>query len=222
MRPRRARPRERDRPPQADGAPPVGVVDVVERDTDGELLVRRAGGEDQSLVRLAPGGSPSVGAPGVGDRLLVRFSLSENGDLEARLIKRLGQGGQRILGVVRKRAREVAVEPVDRRSRHGLRLSAVDGAKVEDGDLVLVRGGAAEAPIRQRGAGPARRPTEYGQLVEVVGREDDPRAASLIAIHSHGVPMGFTDTAESEARAAEPVGLGDREDLRHLPLVTID
>jgi exoribonuclease R len=36
----------------------------------------------------------------------------------------------------------------------------------------------------------------------VVGSEDDPRAASLIAIHSHGIPTGFSEEAEAEARHA--------------------
>ncbi|MFN7265681.1 MAG: hypothetical protein ACK5T5_12235, partial [Phenylobacterium sp.] len=34
--------------------PPVGGADVVERDADGELLVRLVKGEDAPLVRLAP------------------------------------------------------------------------------------------------------------------------------------------------------------------------
>ncbi len=55
--------------------PPVGVVDVVERDADGELFVRLSKGEaDAPLARLAPGrNEKAAGAPGMGDRLLVRF-----------------------------------------------------------------------------------------------------------------------------------------------------
>ena len=56
----------------------------------------------------------------------------------------------------------------------------------------------------------------------MVGREDDPRAASLIAIHTHGIPTGFSEAAEAEARAARPPALAGRTDLRDLPLVTID
>ena len=56
----------------------------------------------------------------------------------------------------------------------------------------------------------------------MVGREDDPRAASLIAIHTHGIPTGFSAEAEAEAEAAKPPTLAGRTDLRDLPLVTID
>ena len=98
--------------------PPVGVVEVVERDADGELMVRLVKGEDTPLVRLAPDRSEAAsGAPGLGDRLLVRFEALESGETEARLIKRLGAAVHRVLGVVRKSARQVRVEPVDRRSR---------------------------------------------------------------------------------------------------------
>jgi ribonuclease R len=195
--------------------PPVGVADVVERDADGDLFVRLVkAAADAPMVRLAPAsGEVAAGAPGLGDRLLVRFETGENGEREARLIKRLGQSAHQILGVVRKSRGEVRVEPVDRRSRESLLLPQADGRDLADGDLVLAQvAGAAERPY-----GPKR-----GKLMEVVGREDDPRAASLIAIHTHAIPTGFSQEALAEANAAQPPSLAGRTDLRHLPLVTID
>jgi ribonuclease R len=191
------------------------VVDVVERDADGDLFVRLVkAAEDAPLARLAPDPrEAAAGAPGLGDRLLVRFSTLENGEVEARLIKRLGQSAHRILGVVRKSRGEARVEPVDRRSKESLLLAGPDAQSLQDGDLVLAQiGGAAD-----RRHGPKR-----GKLLEIVGREDDPRAASLIAIHAHGIPTGFSPEAEAEAEAAEPPTLAGRTDLRDVPLITID
>jgi len=196
---------------EAGALPEVGVADIVERAPDGELLVRLVRGEDAPLVPLAPGGGdPKGGAPGMGDRLLVRFVKLENGDTEARLIKRLGQSAHRILGVVRKSRREVRVEPVDRKSKDTLILGEHEG--VRDGDLVV-------AQVEPHGPryGPKR-----GKLLEVVGQEDDPRAYSLIAIHAHGIPTGFSEGAEAEAEAAQEPTLSGREDLREIPLITID
>jgi ribonuclease R len=206
--------RGRRRMAEPGALPPVGVVDVVERDPDGELLVRLAKAEDAPLVRLVPdrGAERAAGAPGLGDRLLARFERTETGELEARLIKRLGQSAHRILGVVRKARREIRVEPVDRKTKQTLVLNELDGESLRDGDLVLAAVGAAE-----RRYGPHR-----GKVLEVVGREDDVRAASLIAIHTHGIPMGFTEAAEAEAEAAQPPTLAGREDLRDVPFVTID
>ena len=194
---------------EAGALPDVGVVDVADRDADGELLVRLTRAEDAPLVILSPGAEGGQ-APGLGDRLLVRFVRRENGEVQAKLIKRLGQSAHRILGVVRKSAREVRVEPVDRKSRDTLILA--DTANLRDGDLVV-------AQIDGHGEryGPKR-----GKLLEVVGREDDPRAASLSAIHTHGIPMGFPEAAEAEAEAAQPPTLAGREDLRAIPLITID
>jgi ribonuclease R len=194
--------------------PEVGVVDVVEREPDGDLLVRLTKGEDAPLVVLAPPrkGDAVGPAPGLGDRLLVRFVALEGGGHEARLIKALGAGGQRILGVIRKAQREVRVEPVDRRSKDTLILTDPAAEALRDGDLVLAQAGGPEVRY-----GPRR-----GKLLEVIGREDEPRAFSLLAIHAHGIPTGFPAAAEAEAAQAQPPTLAGREDLRDVPFITID
>jgi ribonuclease R len=195
--------------------PPVGVVEVTSRDTDGDLYVSLVkGADDVAPVRLAPDrNEAAAGAPGLGDRLLVRFERLESGELEARIIKKLGQSAHRILGVIRKSRGEARVEPVDRRVKEGLMLVAGDAMEVREGDLVLAT---VAAPGVHR-YGPKR-----GKLLEVIGREDDPRAFSLIAIHTHAIPMGFPPEAEAEAEAARAPTLAGREDLRSLGLVTID
>ena len=200
---------------EAGALPPVGVADVVERSPDGDLFVRlKLAGDDTPLVRLAPSKTEAqAGAPGLGDRLLVRFERLETGELEAKLIKRLGQSAHKILGVVRKSRRETRLEPVDRRSKESLLLPPFEAEKLKDGDLVLAQ--PASGPGHRYGPKP-------GKVLEVVGHEDDPRAASLIAIYAHGIPIGFSDAAEAEAVAAKEPTLQGRTDLRDVPLVTID
>ena len=194
--------------------PPTGVADVVSRDIDGELYVRLSNaGEDDPGIRLVPGRHEAgVTAPGIGDRLLVKFEKREDGEVEAKLIKRLGgQGPEKLLGVVRRTAHDVRLEPVDRKVKDSLILTGEDARTLKDGDLALA------AVARSERYGPKR-----GKLLEVIGREDDPRAASLIAIHAHGIPTGFSQSAEREAEAARAPELKGREDLRHIPLITID
>lgn len=196
-----------------DSFPPVGVADVAERDGDGDLWVRLVKGDARTpLVRLVPDEREKVaGAPGLGDRLLVRFSREGDG-WEARLVKKLGQSAHRVLGVVRKSRREVRIEPVDRKSKESFLLSGEDTEKAREGDLVLVEPSGSDSRY-----GPKR-----ARILEVVGHEDHPRAASLIAIHSHGLPTGFSETVIEEAKANAVPTLKGREDLRRVPLITID
>ena len=201
--------------------PPVGVADVVDRDDDGEMWVRLAkAGDDVDRVRLAPGRAEGGGpAPGLGDRVLVRFVTTEGGDPEAQLIRRLGQSAPKMLGVVRKEAgprgrRDVRLDPVDRKTRDSLILAGPEAETLRDGDLVMAQALSADD---RRAYGPKR-----GKVLEVVGREDEPRAFSLLAIAANDIPTGFPDAVEEEANAALPPTIKGRTDLRDLPLITID
>ena len=63
---------------------------------------------------------------------------------------------------------------------------------------------------------------QRARVVQRLGDPGQPKAVSLIAIHQHGIPDDFPDGAIEEADAAKPAGLSGCEDLRDMPLVTID
>ncbi|MFK0299803.1 ribonuclease R [Brevundimonas sp. NPDC090276] len=197
---------------EAGALPPVGVADVVDRDADGELYVELVkGGEDAPRALLLPDREGKTPAPGMGDRLLVKFARGAEG-WEARLVKRLDAGTNRVLGVIRKSAREPRVEPVDKRSKDVLLIPSAQAGDLRDGDLVL-------ASIEK---GDHRYGPKRGKILESIGREDDPRAASIIAIHAHGLPTGFSELVEREAEDQALPTLKGREDLREVPFITID
>ncbi len=198
---------------EAGALPPVGVADVVERDNDGEVYVRLVdAAADAPRALLVPDKTGQAGpAPGMGDRMLVKFERGPDG-WEARMVKKLDVGTNRVLGVIRKSNKETRVEPVDRRSKDVLIIPQLLAGDLRDGDLVL-----ASIERSENRYGPKR-----GKILENVGREDDPRAASLIAIHAHGVPTGFSEAVEREAEAVELPTLKGRDDLRDIPFVTID
>src|SRR5690606_28144770 len=90
----------------AHALPESGVMDIIDRDPDGELLARMRGPEGYfgPTVRLAPGEARRMkgeAAIGVGDRVLARLSRDDDGEFIARVVKRLGQSAHRILGVFR-------------------------------------------------------------------------------------------------------------------------
>ncbi len=218
--------------------PDTGVAEVMERDIDGELWVQwgkpefkdregksalkqRSGSASDKpeskagapMARLAPlKKSVQQTPPKVGDRIYVRFEKVSDGWV-AHLIKVLDQGAPRMVGVVRKGKRgEIRLDSVNRKEKDSYALTGPGLDSLEDGDVVVA---APVGGVHKYGPKPAR-------LVEVVGREDSPKIASVMAIHSHGLPTGFQTSTEDEAKAATAPGLGKRTDLRDLPFITID
>ncbi|HEX4193611.1 MAG TPA: ribonuclease R [Stellaceae bacterium] len=155
---------------------------------------------------------PEPGAPalGVGERALVRFAHGEAG-WEARIIRALDTVPDRIVGVYRLTGNSGRIEPTNRKERREFRVARDDSKDARDGEIVL----AALKPGSRFGAPEAR-------VIERVGDSSNPRAFSLIAIHSYDIPTDFPVEAVSLAEAAKPVTLGERDDLRRIPLVTID
>ena len=196
--------------------PAVCVVEITGRDIDGELLAQPARSEGKvPLIRLAPGqgaGGRGEAALGVGDKALVRLAADDEGGYEARLIRKLGHSVQKILCVLRKPAKgPYRLVPVDRRSRHELVPAKGESDKANDGDLVVCE------LARER-----RNGLKTATILEVLGDVDSPGAGSVIALHSHGVPTGFADKEMREAETVKAARMQGREDLRDLPLLTID
>ncbi|ESQ83902.1 ribonuclease R [Asticcacaulis sp. AC466] len=193
--------------------PDTGVCDVVERDIDGELWVKWSKADSASpLARLAPLKKAAAQTPpGMGDRIYARFENTADGWV-AHLIKVLDQGAPKIVGVVRKGRREIRLESVNRKEKTAWTLTGQNLETLEDGDVVVA---APVGGVHRYGPKPAR-------VLEVIGKEDSPKIASVMAIHSHGLPLGFQSSTEDEAKSAQPPSLGKRTDLRDLPFVTID
>ena len=153
-------------------------------------------------------------ALGAGDRILARLTdvKDEGFQYEGRLIRQIGSNPTRILGIFKKESEGGRITPIERGSDKEWRVApdGVNGAK--DGELVEAQ---TAGPKGRMGSPPAR-------IVERLGDPSAPRAVSLIAIHQHGIPDAFPDNVIAEADKAKPLGLGDREDLRDMPLITID
>ncbi len=147
----------------------------------------------------------------MGERAVVRFVRREEGGWEARIIRALDGAADRILGIYRDTPEGGRLVPTDRKVRSEFRIARDDRGDARDGEIVL-----AEVRATDRLGLPEAR------VVERIGDSNAPRAFSLIAIHSHGIPTVFTPEALALAAQAQPVDLGAREDLRRIPLVTID
>ncbi len=203
----------RGRPPE--GLPPVAVLEVTGPDTDGDLFARvpewRGGAPVPRILIVTRPEDPALGR---GDRILARTTEveAEGHSHEARVIRRIGQGAKRILGIFRRGGEGGRILPIDKGETKEWLVGrgATEGA--EDGELVE-----AELAGRRDSLGLPR-----ARIVARLGDPGAPRAVSLIAIHQHGIPDAFPEAVLLEAERQDPATLGAREDLRHLPLVTID
>ncbi len=173
--------------------------------------------------------SPGTGEPDVfvspdmlhgalhGDTVLVRvFRTSARGP-EGEIAQVQKRGVSRVPGVLRRRGRSTWLEPDDPRMRGPIPLKAQDGAMGEDGDAVI--------------ATLTRYPERHDELPEgefaaVLGPAGDPQVEVAKVLAREEIVEGFPEAVVAEARA-----FGDaitdaqcegREDLRPLPLLTID
>ena len=192
--------------------PEVAVIQVDRIDIDGEVICRpvKETSEKPPIIYLKPG-AHSGSAPGEGDRLLARLNRIGDNVYDAQIIRMIGAGPARLIGVFEPTAEGGIVRPTDRKHKSDYIVGKGDIGKARPGDLV-----SAEV-LDTRGYG-ARRV----KIIERLGRMGDASTISLVAIHQNGIPVEFPDEALKQAEAAKPVSLGTRTDLREFPLVTID
>jgi len=115
-----------------------------------------------------------------------------------------------IIGVIKKLGKKRKLFPVDRRLASSYQILE-DSSKGDSGDLVK------GAIVR-----------DYGKsggcvsIKKILCRQADPKFISLIDLYQSDIPYKFSKKALDLADSAELPPLEQREDLRHIPLVTID
>ncbi len=209
---------------EAGALPSVMVIRVTGLDTHGDLIgipdpYKGEGEPPQLIVRDGPPhkGSKSrkPAGVGVGARALCRIK-EKDGFLMASVMKKLGDGPSSHMGILFKDGRGWAIKSVDKKARNAYRPARLPVDMPDDKNtqiLVMFR-----ATNRNK-----NRYDRVAEIIEVLGPADGPKAASLIALKSHNIPIGFSDAVISEAKSLHlPELTGAREDLRRLPLITID
>lgn len=197
---------------------PSTVICIVKGpDKDGDifldLLDCSEGEEIPKIFYFERSGSIPVS---VGDRILCELTKVEGKDYnyEAKLIRRISKtnNSSKIIGVFRVSSSGGTLEALSKRLNTiwTIPRNAVNGSV--DGDIVEAE---QTSPKSRFGMSKAR-------VISILGKTDDSKAISLIAIHEHSIVNEFSKEALSEAVNSAPVTLVDRDDLRHIPFVTID
>ncbi len=193
--------------------PEVAMLEVADVDFDGEQFAKPLtweGEDPPPRIVLLPSRRRAA-APKKGDRVLARLRRVDDTLYEASPIRVLGQAPRTVVGVMEDARGGALVRPTDRRISGTYFVANEQRGDAVAGDVVIVEG----LPGRADKVRPAR-------VVERVAHADDPRSFSLIAIHAQSIPVAFPEDALREAEALKPASASGREDLRAVPLVTID
>ncbi|MEC8198585.1 MAG: VacB/RNase II family 3'-5' exoribonuclease, partial [Pseudomonadota bacterium] len=141
---------------------------------------------------------------------MARLSFTGDDTYIARAIKFLGPDMRQLLGVFERDDRGKGIlRPADRRQKYPYPVLPDHEGGAQPGEYVVAE------PL---GAGR----NQKARVIKLIGNVDDPKSISLVAIHTHGLPVEFPPEALAQAERAEPAELEEREDLRSIPLVTID
>lgn len=201
----------------ADQPPPTGILAFERIDSDGDLIGRAMGRDGPfgpEIVYAGIQGKRKLEAPGIGDKALCKVTETKQG-WQAKMIKKIARGEtSEITGLyttMRNGGGKVA--PANRKDRREVVIEHKDAGEAKDGDLVVAR-------LKPSGAKRSYGP-QLAVITEIIGRADNPKAASLLAIHAHGIPVDFPDEVIEAAKRAEPAKV-QRDDLTRTPLITID
>ncbi len=201
---------------------PVSVIEIVGRDEDGEFTALPSAWPEEDgpapRILIAPERGLTKPASGIGDRLLARLEPigpEEDGEpggyaYIARPIKKLTSEKLRQLGIFRAHGAGGIIVPIDKKQLREWRVEAERTGDALDGELVRFE---------------TARSGRFGALARVVERLGHPRserAVSMIAIHNYDLPHEFPDAVLGELERLPGADVSGREDLRDVPLVTID
>jgi len=197
-----------------DALPSVTVLEVCGTDDDGELLAKPQNWEADTpppTIYMVPdkAGQPALG---IGEHVLARLNRIDKTTYEARTIRRLKPPPKQVLGIYRAGPNgQGRLQPTNKRNRQEFMIAKENANGAKPGDLVLVD----ILPGRPLGL-------RHAKVIERIDRTKGIQLISTIALHEHDTPSEFSPEALAEAKAATAAPLGDREDLRNIPLVTID
>lgn len=199
----------------ADGLPETCPCLITGTDSDGELVARPLNWNKQTpcpqilitdLGRLRP-------APREGDMVMLKLAPKGKRFFHGAVVRRLSEKPNRVVGLFDTTSGKGGrILSVDRRLHQNYIVDRAHTGKAKNGDVVI-------AEVAQNAFGGTEK---YAKIIQVIGPANAPRAASLIALHLHGIPVEFTEDALKQAEKSKLPDMKKRSDLRDIPLVTID
>ena len=194
-----------------EGLPSVTILEVIEIDIDGDVFAAPVEEYQKDIrVEITP---DKKGHPGLKekDRVLAAIKKRKDGVYEAKVLKRMDTSEGTVLGLVTRDGNNYSLEPANKKLKNDFDIPQSDLNGAREGDMALAELQASRGLRRKK-----------VKIIEVIGHADDPKAISLLSLHEVGLRTEFpTEVIESTKDMKVPA-LGKREDLRKVPLITID
>jgi ribonuclease R len=152
-----------------------------------------------------------------GDVVMVSQSgVDRRGRPEAKIIEVLERANNRVVGRLFEDHGIQFVVAENRRITQDILVAPGEASAAKAGQVVMLE-------IVQH---PNKHAQPIGRIVEVLGNYADPGMEIEIALRKHDLPHEFPNDVERQAKAISPTVAAEdwagREDIRNLPLVTID
>jgi len=152
-----------------------------------------------------------------GDVVMARQSgVDRRGRPEGKIVEVLERANNRVVGRLYEEHGIHFVVAENRRITQDILVAPGEAGAAKAGQVVILE-------ILQQ---PSKHAQPIGRIVEVLGNYADPGMEIEIALRKHDLPHEFPKDAEKQAKQISPVVAAEdwagREDIRNLPLVTID
>jgi ribonuclease R len=153
-----------------------------------------------------------------GDRVMARGkgTVDRKGRKEGKIVEILERANTRLVGRFYEEKGHQWVVAENRRINQDIVVPPTEKHKARFGQVVMIE------IIEQ----PSKHAPALGRIVEVMGNYADPGMEIEIALRKHNLPCEFPDNVQAQAKKLPKkvvkADLEGREDLRDLPLVTID
>ena len=196
---------------------PVGHADLVRgriiAHPDGFGFLSPDEGEEQDIF-LTP---REMRAALHGDRAVVRITkIKRDGRKEGHLVEVVERHNETVVGRYHEERGLGYVIPDNKRITQDIFIPTANQQGAKQGQIVSAR------IIEQ----PTRRNQPIGEIIEIIGEHLAPGMEIDIAIRVHAIPNIFPDEAIEEAGSFTEESIAEeasrRQDLQHLPFVTID
>jgi ribonuclease R len=152
-----------------------------------------------------------------GDRVVARVSgIDRRGRREGAIVGILQRNTHNVVGRFFRESGIGFVIPDNKRITHDIAVPKDYQGPAQEGQIVVVE--LVEQPTKRR--------QPLGRVIEVLGEHMAPGMEIDVAIRAHELPHRWAPAVEAEIQGyseeVRPADFEGREDIRHLPLVTID